>query len=328
MGSKHNRNKFTKNKLKLNTTVQQADFKETNKNIYYKYYKQLLIIPMLMLVVALILLFVQYNQTGDFLNKGISLKGGTSFTISNTDGNLLDLNINQIENNLKNKFPELDISIRELKDFATRKAIVIEVDILASEIEQLDLFQEEILNEIPSLTKQELQGNVQSTGSELGDSFYKQILKALILAFIFMGIVVFIQFKVIIPSLAVMLSAFSDIIVTLAIINLLGVKIGTAGIAAFLMLIGYSVDTDILMSSRVLKNKNGTVYSRIVSSMKTGFLMNITTLLAVSIGLILTNSDIIFQIMLIVFVGLLVDMINTWIQNAAILRWYAEKVEK
>ena len=41
----------------------------------------------------------------------------------------------------------------------------------------------------------------------------------------------------------------------LALIDFLGIEISAAGIAAFLMLIGYSVDTDILLTSRALKRK-------------------------------------------------------------------------
>ena len=55
------------------------------------------------------------------------------------------------------------------------------------------------------------------------------------------------------PTLAVILAAFSDMVVTLSIFNLTGMQLGKGGIAAFLMLIGYSVDTDILLSTMVLK---------------------------------------------------------------------------
>ena len=147
----------------------------------------------------------------------------------------------------------------------------------------------------------------------------------LVLAFIFMGFVVFLYFRTIIPSLAVILAAFSDIIVTLAIINLLGIKVSTAGIAAFLMLIGYSVDTDILLTTRMLKRKEGSLNERIMEAMKTGLTMTITTLTVVTLTLIFSQSNTIQQIMLILFIGLFVDIINTWIQNVGILRWYLEK---
>ena len=91
------------------------------------------------------------------------------------------------------------------------------------------------------------------------------------------------------------------------------------------MLIGYSVDTDILLSTRVLKRKEGTVMDRIYSAMKTGLTMNITTITALIVGLILSESEVISQIMIILLIGLFVDIINTWIQNVGILRMYLEK---
>jgi preprotein translocase subunit SecF len=91
------------------------------------------------------------------------------------------------------------------------------------------------------------------------------------------------------------------------------------------MLIGYSVDTDILLSTRVLKRKEGTINERILSAMSTGFMMNITTLVAVSIALIFSQSQILTQIMTILFIGLIFDMLNTWIQNVGILKLYLDK---
>ena len=306
--------------------VQEATFTEKNKSFYYKYYKQLLIIPVTLLLVAMILIGMQYATTGDFVNKGISLKGGTSFTIMSDSTSIDTILIQDLEQTLSNKFPTADIEVRELKEFTKRKAITLDVD--STETEFLDSFKTELLLFIPDLTSEVLEGNVQTTGSSIGDAFFSQIIKAMILAFIFMGLVVFFQFRVPIPSLAVMLSAFSDIVITLAIINMMGVKLSTAGIAAFLMLIGYSVDTDILMTSRVLKGKAGTAYDRVISSLKTGLTMNITTLVAVTVALFVSQSEVITQIMLILFIGLLVDMMNTWIQNAGILRYYVERRDR
>ena len=165
-------------------------------------------------------------------------------------------------------------------------------------------------------------------GSSLGSSFFNEIIQAIVIAFILMGIVVFITFRVPAPSLAVILAALSDIIITLAIFNMTGAKLGKGGIAAFLMLIGYSVDTDILLSTTVLKRKFGSVMDRIYSAMKTGLTMNITTMAALVVALIFTHSDVIRQIMVILLIGLLVDIINTWIQNVGILRLYLERKER
>ena len=146
-----------------------------------------------------------------------------------------------------------------------------------------------------------------------------------VLAFIFMGIVVFLYFRIPVPSLAVILSAFSDIIVTLAVVNIMGMKLSTAGIAAFLMLIGYAVDTNILLSIKVLKRKEGGILDRILIAMKTGLMMSTTTIIAIIVALSFAQSEVLKQIMTILLIGLLVDLPSTWIQNAGILRWYLER---
>jgi len=143
-----------------------------------------------------------------------------------------------------------------------------------------------------------------------------------------MGLVVLIYFRSIVPSIAIILAAFSDMVVALAVVNLLGIKLGTAGIAAFLMLMGYSVDTDILLTVRVLKRKEGTVMDRVISSIKTGMTQTVTAIIAVLVAMLVTQSDVIRQIMIILLIGLLADIIYTWIQNVGLLRLHLERKEK
>ena len=109
---------------------------------------------------------------------------------------------------------------------------------------------------------------------------------------------------------------------------MLGIKLGTAGIAAFLMLIGYSVDTDILLSSKVLRRKEGGIMDGIFTAMKTGLTMSTTTLIAIIVAFSFAQSEVLKQIMTILIIGLLVDLSSAWLQNVGILRLYLEKKEK
>ena len=143
-----------------------------------------------------------------------------------------------------------------------------------------------------------------------------------------MGIVVFIYFRTIVPSLAVILAAASDIIITLAVFNLTGMKLSSAGIAAFLMLIGYSVDTDIMLSTKMLKRKQQSVMARVYSALRTGLTMSATTITAVLVAFLLAKSDVVKQIMVILLIGLITDLLMTWIQNVGILRLYLEKKQE
>ena len=67
---------------------------------------------------------------------------------------------------------------------------------------------------------------------------------------------------------------------------------------------------------------------RVYGAFKTGIMMSITTLVTVILALIFTQSEVIRQIMLILLIGLIVDLINTWIQNVGLLRLYLERKAK
>jgi len=289
------------------------------QKIYEHKYKFLLLIPFLLLVSALVQIGLQYSITGDFVNKGVSLKGGSTITIEET----VNLDIKELENFLNSQFPLADISIRTISSAGRTIGIAIDSD--AQESTEIDALLK-VIKDKYNLNEENI--SVEVMGSSLGNSFFKQTFIALLIAFLLMGLVVLIYFRTIIPSLAVILAAFSDIVVTMAVFNLTGIKLSSAGIAAFLMLIGYSVDTDILLSTRVLKRKDGTVMERIYGAMKTGLTMSATTLAAISVSLIFVQSEVVKQIMIILFIGLLVDIIMTWIQNVGILRLYVERKKK
>jgi len=281
---------------------------------YDTQYRKLLFIPIIMLVVAILLIGIQTATTGDFVNKGVSLKGGLTMTIVTDEY----IDVDELQIYLSQQFPTADISARAISELGKTQGILIDASLEVNETELITALK-------PRIDDIENKISVEFIGPVLGDAFFKQTIFAMLIAFVCMGIVVFAYFKTLVPSGAVILAAFSDIVVTLAVVNLIGMKMTTGGIAAFLMLIGYSVDTDILLTSRVLKRKVGTIFERIISAMKTGLTMNVTTMAAIIVAMVFTSSESIRQIMTILLIGLLADIINTWLQNAAIIRWYAEK---
>ncbi|MBD3164848.1 protein translocase subunit SecF [Candidatus Woesearchaeota archaeon] len=293
------------------------------KEFYFGNYRKFLFVPFIVLIVALSLILIKFQSSGEFINKDISLKGGISLTVFYEK----PVNIDEIESSLKQYLSPNDAAIRVLKSAGEQIGFIVESDISEVDKDKLDSILEIIGS---SIGEQLSEGDYtfESMGSSLGQSFFNQTIRALIIAFIFMGIVVFLYFRNFVPSLAVILSAFSDIIVTVAIVNLSGIKLGTAGIAALLMLIGYSIDTDIMLTTKVLKRKNQELSEAIASAFKTGMTMTLTTIAAITVALIFTQSEVIRQIMTILLIGLLIDIVNTWIQNSGLLVWYIEKKNK
>lgn len=286
---------------------------ESEKSWYDKHYKTLLFIPVALMLLSLVYLGFFFFQHGDFMLKDSSLSGGTSITIN---GNI---DSSKLESDLKGKFP--DINIRKLTNLASGAPIATIVESSAKP-EELKPAIESSLNY--NLTDEN--SSVEFSGSVLSSGFYKQLIMALIISFILMSIVIFIMFRTAIPSLAVIFAAFSDIVMPLALINMLGIRLSAAGIAAFLMLIGYSVDTDILLTTRALKKHEGKLNQRIYGAFKTGILMTGTALAAVLPAFFIVTGlpDSFRQIFLILAMGLSADIVNTWLTNASIIKWYCE----
>jgi len=284
---------------------------QEKKHWHDRYYKKLLIIPLVLLLLSLFYLGSFYLETGDFFKKDISLTGGTSVTIyGNVDREGLEIS-------LLDKLEE--VSTRTIYDVLTNeeKAVIIET---TSNVNETRVAIEEYLGY--DLTEEN--SSFEFTGASLSSSFYKQLLIAILIAFLFMAIVVFIIFRTVLPSLAVIISAFADIVMTLALADILGLKMSAAGIVALLMLIGYSVDTDILLTTRLLKRDEGSVNQRIYGAFKTGTTMTLTSLLAIFFALIIVRSFsvVLTEIFTILVIGLAFDLLNTWITNVSILKWY------
>lgn len=277
-----------------------------------------MIFTIVLLFLAVGVLGYNYATTGEFVEKGVSLKGGITLTVSTNT----DLDTSALKAVLQQKLLKSDVEIRRLTEAGMIKSVIIE----ASDTDEDTL--KNAVSESGLLKITDDNYTIESMGSTLGASFFRQTIFAVIIAFLAMGLVVLITFRSWIPSFFVILAATSDIVCTLATVSLLGIKLTTAGVAAFLMLIGYSVDTDILLTTRVLKRKEGTIFERIMDSMKTGMTMSITSLVAALLAYIFTSSDVIKQIMIIIVIGLVFDILNTWIQNTGILRWYLERKEK
>jgi len=281
---------------------------------YNNNYKKILIIPIIILIISLSYLVYFYSKTGDIMLKDSSLTGGTTITL------IGDIDSKVLESSLKSQFS--DLNLRKITDLRTGKPIstIIETSAKPEEIKP-------VLENILGYELTDKNSSIEFTGPSLSKSFYKQLIVALLISFILMSFVVFILFRTFIPSMAVIFSVFADIVMPLALINFLSIEISAAGIAAFLMLIGYSVDTDLLLTTRAIRKKGGTINTRLYGAFKTGVFMTSTALIAVIPAFFIVSSlpDSFRQIFLILALGLFADLINTWMTNMSIIKWYCEK---
>ena len=286
-----------------------AEFRE----YYDKNYKTLMIIPFAMLAIALVITVTMPPE------QDIDLKGGLSIIIL-TD---IDVDANALEGALHGRFGS-DIRLRVLNNALTGETqVAVEVG--------GDPDKDAILAELGKQLNTDIAAgsySIHQVNPSISASTFAGAQRAVVIAFVLMGAIIALIFREPVISGAVMLAAFSDIVESYALMSLLGIKLSMPTIAALLMLIGYSVDSDILLTTRILKRREGRIVDRIFDAMVTGLTMEATTIAAVTAILVLSNAAVLQEIATVLLLGISVDVINTWIQNAGIIKWYLEGVDE
>jgi preprotein translocase subunit SecF len=165
---------------------------------------------------------------------------------------------------------------------------------------------------------------VDQIGETFGKTLQSQAFLALIFSFVGVALVIFLAYRNPVSSGAIVLAAISDITITAAAMQVLGIPLSLGTTAALLMLIGYSADSNVLLTTRLLKRK-GKLDEKLSGAFRTGIIMTTTTLAAIAAMWVVTTLgqiQIISAIASVLIIGLLVDLMNTWMLNAGILKAY------
>ncbi|HUC38710.1 MAG TPA: hypothetical protein VL944_01100 [Candidatus Acidoferrum sp.] len=165
----------------------------------------------------------------------------------------------------------------------------------------------------------------------LGSFFLSQMRNIIIAAFVLVAICVLIIFRSPIPAMAVVFSSANDIIVALGVMGIFGIPLGVASIGGILMLIGYSIDTSLLSSIRILKRSEDTATVRAFNTMKTGITMTSAAIITFAILLIVSYISFIptyYEISAVVLAGLIADIFTTWFGATTMVLAYKKRKEK
>lgn len=281
----------------------------------YEDYDKFFAVPLLLILIASGVLFYNFATTGEFLEKGTDFAGGTEITFE-VEGNFSSTDVEQLF--AENGRPGTSVLTQ---DTGERQLLLVQV--APPEIER-----EEALNILESGGYQAEIDGFNSISAAVSGQFFRQAQFAFILAFTVMSTVIFYAFKDFTPSIAVVFAAGGDILIAAAGMSLMGVPLSLGSLAALLMLIGYSVDTDIVLSTRVLKMNRGTVKSRMWGSMKTGLTMSSGGIAGFTLLYLISTSIVgpsaLSNIAAVMVIGLLADIPLTWMGNTVILKKYVE----
>lgn len=262
--------------------------------------RQMVALPLALLLLALAVLGYTTLATGLPLTPGIDFAGGTAVTVFTSDS-------------------------RETIEatFAGYPLLSVGEGVGDGKYVQFGPMDDDQYRSFSALVNEKYPGaKVDQIGETFGKTLQSQAFLALIFSFIGVAIVIFIAYRNPVASGAIVLAAASDITITAGAMQVLGIPLSLGTTAALLMLIGYAADSNVLLTTRLLKRK-GKLEEKLSGAFRTGIIMTTTTLGAiVAMWFVATMGQIqiISAIASVLIIGLLVDMMNTWMLNAGILK--------
>lgn len=262
-------------------------------------------IPAILFAVAAVIVLITFIITGMPVTPGIDFAGGTAVTLHTDD----------TKEEIEAYFAGYDLkSIEE----GISGGYYLKFGPMTNE--EMMEFNEYIIAGYPD-------AGIDQIGANFGATLQSQAMLALLFAFLGMAVVVFIAFRKILPAVTVVFAGIADITITAAAMNIFGIELSLATTAALLMLIGYSVDSNILLTTKVLK-RQGKLEEKMDGAFHTGFIMTSTTfcaILAMFIVSLIANVPTLYSIAAVLLIGLVCDLIFTWGFNAGMLRIYCAR---
>lgn len=261
-------------------------------------------IPLILLTIFLAVSINHYIKNGEFFIRDLDLKGGTSISFL-TEKEVSIQNVSLILGEFGEK-TLISISKTE-KEYSVKITLPSEIpyENVTEIIKKSDLDPRDI--------------SVQFIGPELGTAFFSQVVYLLSIAYVLVFIGNFFIYRRISVATTILLSSFANIIYIFGITTLLNIPITFAGFTSILLVIAYTIDSNILLSTKLLGSKIEEFYEQYKKTLITGVTISSSLILSMIIVLIFSDSPFLNNIAQVLLIGFAVDLINTYLLNAGII---------
>ena len=245
----------------------------------------------------------------------IDFKGGTLISVQYTES----VNINKFRNQLKNvniNGQTFDFSTSEIKHFGNKSNVSIRIANMENEPEKFSQNFIEVLksiypNSIPE-NKDDFILSIDKVGPKIGSELSGKAVMAILYAITLILIYISFRFEFI-YAIGAIAAITHDVIITLGIFSILGYEISLSIVAAFLTIVGYSLNDTIVIFDRIRENmktrKNDSVASivnkSINESLSRTIVTSLTTLMVV-VTLYIFGGEVIHYFSFALIIGVLV----------------------
>jgi preprotein translocase subunit SecF len=159
--------------------------------------------------------------------------------------------------------------------------------------------------------------SINFVSATLGQSQLSSSIILLGIAFILVAIVSLFYFRSKWQAFSNVVSIISDVINIVGVMDLLGIKFGTASIAGILMIMGYSADRNIILATNILKRGEASMKYRLVHTIKTSMTMDAAAIVTFLVLFLGTSNSTIQGIAIVLLIGVIFDDFTVWILNGS-----------
>jgi len=274
--------------------------------LFIKHYKKIIIVPILILLFNLLPMLYNFYQTGKPFNLGIDITGGIKITVKNAN----------IDENILREICKVNCEIKKIVTFG--------------KLSGYELYYPENVN-IDNIKNYLIQNGVKEENivigkfsGKVGMSLFKTLIIILIIGFILVTVVVYYYFRSILPAISITFSTFMDMVNILGTLTLLNIPISLITITALLMLIGYSEDSDTLLATYLYK-RHGKLDERLKKAFQIEMKEDIAAVIVFVLMIIISKIDLIRILALTLLLGIIYDVIDTWMFTGPIQRIIIER---
>ena len=266
------------------------------------------------------------------VNLGIDFKGGTAIGVSFSE----DISIEEIRSSLKTvsiNDANFDLSAEEIKYFGSNSDVMIKIKTLENEPEN---FGQLVINHLYGSLNSKVPENKNDfilslgsvspkVGSELSGKALWSVISALVLILFYISVRFEFRF-----ALGAILALVHDVIITLGIFSLTGFEITLSTVAAFLTIVGYSLNDTIVILDRIRENMKSsgtvmfesTINKSINQSLSRTLITSVTTLLVI-IVLLVYGGEVIRPFSFTMLVGVIIGTYSSiYIASALLVTIY------
>ena len=276
-------------------------------------YKKFLMISMVIFVIFVGTILFNYFKYGYIINKSITISGGYVTLINNN----YHITNTEIQNTLN------QMNITDYVLYNTPNIIYIESGKQINETLLINL-----LNQDYNISLLSTDISIQHYSSLVGNLIFNQFLFFVILAMVLTAFVIFIAFRASKITLNIISTILFDIVGLLAILSITKYPIGANGFIGMLMILGFAIDNNVVLSTNIVKEKEKPFIERVRMSFRVGMLMEIIALYTLLLLYFIVPEPSVDEFAFVLSVAIILDLLYYLIGNIPLYKYFEAKKEQ